>query len=163
MKYLILLFFTLFTLGIFAQSDCSHKKATDCSSKVEKTKEDWKKELSEDQFKVLCGGGTERPFTGEYLYNKKKGIYKCAACKNPLFSSDTKYDSGSGWPSFYNKIDPKAIEEKIDYSHGMKRVEIVCSTCDGHLGHVFKDGPKPTGLRYCVNSVSLEFEEVVEE
>lgn len=130
---------------------------------VEKSEEEWKKELTEDQFKVLCGGGTEKPFTGKYLYNKREGIYKCAACKNPLFSSETKYDSGSGWPSFYNKISPKAVKEKPDHSHGMKRIEIVCSGCGGHLGHVFEDGPNPTGLRYCVNSVSLEFEEEVEE
>jgi len=125
---------------------------------IQKDKDEWKKELSPEQFDVLCGGGTEKPFTGEYLYNKEKGIYNCAACKNPLFKSDTKYDSGSGWPSFYNKIDKSAILEIPDYSHGMKRTEIVCAKCGGHLGHVFNDGPAPTGLRYCVNSVSLDFQ-----
>lgn len=130
---------------------------------LDKSKEEWKEELTEEQFEVICGGGTERPFTGKYLYNKREGIYKCAACKNPLFSSDTKYDSGSGWPSFYNKISSKAVKEKPDYSHGMKRTEIVCARCGGHLGHVFEDGPNPTGLRYCVNSVSLDFEEEADE
>jgi peptide-methionine (R)-S-oxide reductase len=151
----------LFFSNLEAQKTHHHKEKDDCQNKykVEKSKEDWKKELTEEEFEVLCGGGTERPFTGKYLYNKKEGIYKCAACENPLFSSETKYDSGSGWPSFYSKITPDAVEEKIDYSHGMKRTEIVCAGCGGHLGHVFEDGPNPTGLRYCVNSVSLAFEE----
>jgi peptide-methionine (R)-S-oxide reductase len=119
--------------------------------------------LDDFQKKVMCGGATEKAFTGKYLYNKAKGIYVCAACQNPLFTSETKFDSGSGWPSFFEQIDKAAIKEIIDTSYGMKRIEIVCSKCLGHLGHVFEDGPEPSGLRYCVNSASLFFLPITEK
>ena len=119
----------------------------------------WKEELSEEQYHVLREKGTERPFTGEYLNHKKDGKYTCAACGNPLFDSNTKFDSGSGWPSFYDVIDQGNVKLIKDSSMGMIRTEVVCANCEGHLGHVFDDGPEETGMRYCINSVSLGFEE----
>lgn len=125
----------------------------------ELTEEEWKKKLSKIEYKVLREKDTERPFTGEYWNHKEKGIYKCAGCGTELFSSNTKFASGCGWPSFYDAIDKSKIEEKIDLTHGMKRIEVLCKNCGGHLGHVFPDGPRDkTGLRYCINSVSLDFE-----
>lgn len=131
----------------------------DTIQKVFKTKEKWKKELGSEAYSVLRNAGTERAFTGEYWDNKKDGIYYCNACGFPLFSSETKYKSGSGWPSYYQPINDYSILEKVDYSLGSSRTEILCARCEGHLGHVFEDGPPPTGLRYCVNSISLKFEE----
>jgi peptide-methionine (R)-S-oxide reductase len=125
----------------------------------EKSEEEWHKKLSPEQFQILRKKGTETPFTGKYLDNKKKGKYVCAGCGEVLFSSDTKFDSGSGWPSFWAPFDRDNVENKSDDSLGMKRTEILCKKCGGHLGHVFDDGPNPTGKRYCVNSASLDFKE----
>ena len=124
--------------------------------KVVKTEEEWKKELAPEQYVVCRMKGTERPFTGEYYKTKTEGVYTCSCCGAELFDSNTKYESGSGWPSFYKPIDEENVEEAPDRSHGMTRVEVVCSSCGAHLGHVFPDGPQPTGLRYCINSVSLK-------
>lgn len=117
---------------------------------------DWRTKLDPERFAVLREGATEPPFSGEYVNEKTPGVYACAGCGSELFSSDHKYDSRSGWPSFYQALDPEKVVERPDTSHGMVRTEILCASCDGHLGHVFTDGPNPTGLRYCVNSLSLE-------
>ena len=118
---------------------------------------DWKKELTDEEYQILRKKGTEFAFTGKYLNNKKDGTYVCAGCGYPLFSSETKFDSGSGWPSFWDVISKGNIDLNSDYSLGVKRIEVVCSKCGGHLGHVFDDGPKPTKKRYCINSASLDF------
>jgi peptide-methionine (R)-S-oxide reductase len=124
---------------------------------MKKTDKEWKMELSPEQYKVLRQCGTEPPFSGKYVSHKEKGMYVCAGCGNELFSSGTKFDSGSGWPSFWDQVSDDAVERKIDTSYGMRRIEVVCKKCGGHLGHVFDDGPNPTGLRYCINSLSLDF------
>jgi methionine-R-sulfoxide reductase len=118
---------------------------------------EWQKRLTPDQFRILRSSGTERPFCGTLLDNKKQGVYSCAGCGLPLFSSDAKFNSGTGWPSFFQPIAPGNVLETADHGHGMTRVEINCARCDGHLGHVFPDGPPPTRLRFCLNSESLKF------
>ncbi len=125
---------------------------------VELTDEQWRERLTPEQYAVLRGKGTERAFTGAYWDTKDQGVYRCAACHTALFTSDTKYDSGSGWPSFWEPLTPDAVRYERDVSYGMVRTEVLCGTCGGHLGHLFDDGPQPTGQRYCMNSVSLDFE-----
>lgn len=126
------------------------------ANRIEKTDEEWQAQLTPEQYQVTRRHATERAFTGEYNGHKADGVYACVCCGAPLFDSETKYDSGSGWPSFTRPVDAESVGETEDTSHGMRRVEIHCARCDAHLGHVFPDGPQPTGLRYCVNSLSLD-------
>jgi len=127
-------------------------------NEISKTDGEWRKTLSPEQFQVLRMGGTEHPFSGKFWATKDDGSYVCAGCGSVLFASGTKFDSGSGWPSFFEPAEEAAVEAREDRSHGMVRTEVLCATCGGHLGHVFPDGPEPTGLRYCINSAALEME-----
>jgi len=155
MKIIIIITILLMTSMVtFSQSNNA-----DMNKKTSKTEQQWAEELGNEKYQVLRQCGTEAPFTGKYLNHKKDGYYYCAGCGAKLFSSENKYDSGSGWPSFYALADSSNVIEIVDNSLGMSRTEIKCGKCNGHLGHVFNDGPNPTGLRYCVNSISLEFAE----
>ncbi|MGI9533613.1 MAG: peptide-methionine (R)-S-oxide reductase MsrB [Thermodesulfobacteriota bacterium] len=129
------------------------------TDKTKKTDEEWKEKLTDEQYSVARKKGTERAFTGKYHDNKKNGVYKCVCCEAELFHSDKKYDSGSGWPSFYKPSKEENIKTEVDQSYGMVRTEVLCSKCDAHLGHVFPDGPDSTGMRFCINSASLDFDE----
>lgn len=147
--------------GVKAEEISAKERAEerkDSMAKLTKSDEEWRKELSEDEYRVMRQAGTEQAFTGEYNLHFEDGVYHCKGCGTPLFESKSKFESGCGWPSFDGEIEKGVIEERLDKSHGMIRTEIVCAKCGSHLGHVFNDGPTSTGLRYCVNSVSLKFD-----
>ena len=154
--------FTFVLLGLLLTNSCSaqnqEEKEKMTTFKVNKSEKEWRQQLTPEQFFVLRQKGTERPGTGEYDLHFEDGVYKCAACDAPLFSSDSKFDAHCGWPSFDKAIGDSTVIEKLDKSHGMIRTEILCAKCGGHLGHVFNDGPTETGMRYCINSVSLDFD-----
>lgn len=156
MKSILSLTFLCLIIGACAQSGAEQNQT---NTDWELSDSEWKDSLSDIEYYVLREKGTERAFTGDLWDNKESGIYKCAGCGLPLFASDTKFKSGTGWPSFFQPINKTNVAEEKDYAYGMVRIEVLCSRCGGHLGHVFEDGPKPTGLRYCINSVSLDFDE----
>lgn len=163
MKNIFIILVSL-SLSACAQNKTTNKEANitnkeNMNKPIEKTEEEWKQLLTPEQYSVLREKGTEKPFSGKYNNHKAKGIYSCAACNAELFRSDTKFDAHCGWPSFYEALDKSKIIEKRDLTNGMVRIEVMCANCGGHLGHVFDDGPKPTGMRYCINSVSIDFKE----
>ena len=131
---------------------------TDMNEKIQKTEDEWRKELTPEQYQICRMKATEPPFTGKYYNSKQSGMYRCVACGNELFDSTTKFDSGTGWPSFYKPVSEENVGTEEDSNYGMRRTEVVCSRCGAHLGHVFPDGPRPTGLRYCINSIALKLD-----
>lgn len=155
---LALILVSCFASLSYGQKDMKKNNDDKTNYEVNKSEDEWKAILSPEEFNVLREKGTEYAFTGEYFDSKEVGTYTCAGCGNEIFTSDTKYNSGCGWPSFYEPLKKGAVEFKEDNSLGMKRKEVLCSKCGGHLGHVFNDGPRPTGLRYCINSISMNFE-----
>lgn len=160
MKNLIVLIAIIFSFASCAQQKTEKPQSkTSAIDKIEKSESEWKKELTEMEYYILREKGTERAFTSELNNNNKEGLYLCAACSLPLFESSTKFKSGTGWPSFYKPINEVNVAQEDDQSYGMVRTEVLCARCDGHLGHVFPDGPKPTGMRYCINGAALKFEE----
>jgi peptide-methionine (R)-S-oxide reductase len=168
MRYVVFLSLVLLTASCgwsqnpAAKTDSTYTIPEKMIQQIQKSEQEWLEELGEERYNILRQCGTEPPFTGKYYKHNAKGTYACAGCSSDLFRSDAKYESGSGWPSFFEAVDKNKIREIRDISYGMIRTEIRCAACDGHLGHVFPDGPKPTGLRYCVNSASLEFREADE-
>jgi peptide-methionine (R)-S-oxide reductase len=157
MKYIQIILTATFLVGLFGCTTGQNKNKEPMKFEVVKTDAEWKKELTEEEYYILRQKGTERAFTGDLWNNKKTGVYVCAACQNEVFSSDTKFESGSGWPSFFKPVSKANVVITEDRSLGMVREEVLCGRCGGHLGHVFPDGPEPTGLRYCINSAALDF------